>query len=221
MATGRCAARERPFGGRALRLGILGGTFNPPHLAHLVCAQEAHRELELDRVLFVPAAIPPHKPVESEPGADHRLEMCRLAVAGDERFEVSGIELERSGPSYTVDTLQLLSSRASTDELVLILGGDIAAGLADWHRPERVLELATVAIAKRRGTPRGRVELVLAKLPGGDRARFFQMPRIGISSTMVRRRVRAGQPVRYLVPDRVCDYIEREQLYRTAMPAAR
>jgi nicotinate-nucleotide adenylyltransferase len=203
-----------------VRLGILGGTFNPPHLAHLVCAQEAHRELGLDRVLLIPAAIPPHKPVEQEPGPEHRLQMCRLAVGDDERFEVSDVELQREGPSYTVDTLALLSHRAPTDELVLILGGDIAAGLPSWHEPERVLELATVAIAKRRGTARDQVERGLASLRGGDRARFFAMPRIGISSTMVRRRVRARQPIRYFVPDQVLDYIEREGLYRTDVPVA-
>ena len=203
-----------------MRLGILGGTFNPPHLAHLVCAQEAYRELDLDRVLLIPASIPPHKPVLQEPGPEHRLQMCRLAVGDDERFEVSDIELQRAGPSYTVDTLVMLSSRAPNDELVLILGGDIAAGLPEWHRAEQVLELATVAIARRRGTPRGKVERALHTLRGGDRARFFQMPRIGISSTMVRRRVGAGLPIRYFVPDKVLEYIEREGLYRTDVPVA-
>jgi nicotinate-nucleotide adenylyltransferase len=185
-----------------------------------VCAQEAHLELGLDRVLLIPASIPPHKPVEQEPGAEHRLQMCRLAVGDDDRFAVSDLELQREGPSYTVDTLAMLSSESPNDELVLILGGDIAAGLPDWHQPERVLELATVAIAKRRGTPRDAVERALASLRGGERARFFQMPRIGISSTMVRRRVRAGQPIRYFVPDQVLDYIEREGLYRTDVPVA-
>ena len=197
-----------------MRTGILGGTFNPPHIAHLVCAQEAHRELALDRVLLVPAAIPPHKPVDHEPGPAHRLAMCRLAAGDDERFEVSELELDRGGPSFTVDTLTQLSRQAPTDELVLILGGDIAAGLADWHRPERVLELATVAIAKRRGTARGTVERALEGLPGGERARFFQMPRIGVSSTMLRRRVRAGLPIRYFVPDPVREYIGLHGLYR-------
>jgi nicotinate-nucleotide adenylyltransferase len=197
-----------------VRIGVLGGTFNPPHLAHLVCAQEAHRELELDQVLFVPAAIPPHKPVEGEPGPHHRLELCCLAVDGDERFAVSDLELRREGPSYTVDTLKELSSQSPTNELFLILGGDIAAGLPQWREPERVLELATVAIAKRRGTARGTVQKALDQLKGGDRARFFAMPPIGISSTMVRRRVRAGQPIRYFVPDGVLEYIETHGLYR-------
>jgi nicotinate-nucleotide adenylyltransferase len=197
-----------------MRLGILGGTFNPPHIGHLICAQEAHRELELDRVLFVPARIPPHKPVEHEPGAEHRLALCRLGVGGDERFEVSDLELGRDGPSYTVDTLQGLHARAPHDELVLILGGDIAAGLGDWHRVQRVLELATVAVAGRRGTSRESVQDALAGLKGGERARFFAMPRIAISSTQIRRRVGAGQPIRYLVTEPVRGYIERRGLYR-------
>ena len=197
-----------------MRIGILGGTFNPPHLGHLVCAQEAYRELALDAVTFIPAAIPPHKPVEQEPGAHHRLELCRLAVADDERFEVTDIELRRDGPSYTVDTLKELTSRAPNTEHFLIVGGDIAAGLPGWREPERVLELATLAVAKRRGTPRGSVQMALGSLRGGERAQFFQMPRIGVSSTMIRRRVRAGQPIRYLVPDRVSEYIEQEGLYR-------
>jgi nicotinate-nucleotide adenylyltransferase len=196
-----------------VRLGILGGTFNPPHLGHLVCAQEAYGEVSLDRVLLIPASIPPHKSVEHEPGPEHRLELCRLAVAGDERFAVSDMELQRAGPSFTVDTLKMLSTQAPQDELVLILGGDIAAGLAEWHEPEQVLELATVAIAERRGTTRGAVDRTLAQLRGGDRARFFAMPRIGISSTMLRRRVAAGQSIRYFVPDQVEEYIQRHGLY--------
>jgi nicotinate-nucleotide adenylyltransferase len=199
-----------------VRVGILGGTFNPPHLGHLVCAQEAYLELELDRVMVIPARIPPHKPVEHEPGARHRLELCRLAVGGDERFEVSDLELGREGLSYTVDTLQELTTQAPQTEFVLIVGGDIAAGLPRWREPERVLELATLAIAKRRGTARSSVDAALEALPGGERARFFSMPRIGVSSTMLRRRVRTGQPIRYLVPDAVSDYIAEHRLYAEA-----
>jgi nicotinate-nucleotide adenylyltransferase len=196
-----------------VRIGILGGTFNPPHLGHLVCAQEAYIQLDLDRVLLMPASVPPHKPVEDEPGAGHRFELCRLAVVGDERFAVSDLELLRDGPSYTVDTLEVLSSQAPQDDLTLILGGDVAAGLPRWREPERVLELAALAIAKRRGTARESVETALEQLRGGDRARFFWMPRIGVSSTMVRRRVRESLPVRYLIPDPVADYIQTNGLY--------
>ncbi|MGH2870880.1 MAG: nicotinate-nucleotide adenylyltransferase [Solirubrobacteraceae bacterium] len=196
-----------------MRVGILGGTFNPPHLGHLICAQEAHRALGLHRVLFVPARIPPHKPVGDEPGPERRLALCELAVGPDERFSVSDLELGRDGPSYTVDTLQLLNEQAPHDELYLILGGDIAAGLPSWREPERVLELATVAIAGRRGTARSAVVRSLGTLRGGERARFFAMPRIAISSTMVRDRARAGAPIRYLVPDAVAKAISRDGLY--------
>ncbi|MGP0050948.1 MAG: nicotinate-nucleotide adenylyltransferase [Solirubrobacteraceae bacterium] len=199
-----------------MRIGILGGTFNPPHLGHLVCAQEAHREFELDRVTLIPARVPPHKPFEEEPGPHHRLELCRLAVSDDDRFDVSDIELHRDGPSYTVDTLDVLRSNAPDNELVLIVGADIAAGLPMWREPERVLQLSTLAVAKRRGTARSAVREALSGLAGGERAMFFQMPRIGISSTMVRRRVRAGQPIRYFVPDPVLDYIRANGLYAAA-----
>jgi nicotinate-nucleotide adenylyltransferase len=196
-----------------VRIGILGGTFNPPHLGHLICAQEAYLQLGLDRVTLIPARVPPHKPVEDEPGAEHRLELCRLAIQGDERFDVSEVEVARQGPSYTVDTLEELHSSAPEHELFLIVGGDIAAGLPGWHRPERVLSLATLAVAKRRGTSRAAVDGALRSLPGGERARFFRMPRIGISSTMLRDRVRAGLTIRYYVPDPVERYIDEHRLY--------
>jgi nicotinate-nucleotide adenylyltransferase len=164
--------------------------------------------------MLMPARIPPHKPVEDEPGVEHRLALCRLAVKGDERFAVSDLETTRPGPSYTIDTLQELRKRESDSELFLIVGGDVAAGLPSWQEPEGVLELATLAVAKRRGTPRVRVDDALHRLRGAERTRFFRMPRIGVSSTLVRRRVRAGQPIRYIVPDAVASYIEREGLYR-------
>jgi nicotinate-nucleotide adenylyltransferase len=196
-----------------LRIGILGGTFNPPHLGHLICAQEAYLQLGLDRVTLIPARMPPHKPVEDEPGAEHRLELCRLAIGRDERFSVSDLEINREGPSYTVDTLEELHSSAPDQELFLIVGGDIAAGLPTWHRPERVLSLATLAVAKRRGTPKAAVDQALSSLAGGERTCFFRMPRIGISSTMLRDRARAHEPIRYYVPDAVEDYIEQHRLY--------
>jgi nicotinate-nucleotide adenylyltransferase len=196
-----------------VRIGVLGGTFNPPHLGHLVCAQEAYVQLDLDAVMLIPARTPPHKPIEEEPGVEHRLELCRLAARDDPRFEVSELEAARSGPSYTVDTLSELHSNAPDNDLFLIVGGDIAAGFADWHEPERVLSLATLAVAKRRGTSRAAVDTTLARLPGGERTRFFRMPRIGISSTLVRDRVRAGLPIRYLVPEPVESYIADRGLY--------
>jgi nicotinate-nucleotide adenylyltransferase len=197
-----------------VRIGVLGGTFNPPHLGHLICAQEAYVQLALDKVMLIPNGIPPHKPVEDEPGVERRLELCRLAVRDDPRLEASDLEVVREGTSYTVDTLSELHSNAPDNDLFLIVGGDIAAGLADWHEPERVLSLATLAVAKRRGTSRSSVKSALAHLQGGERAKFFRMPRIGISSTLVRERVRAGVPIRYLVPQPVEGYIADRGLYR-------
>jgi nicotinate-nucleotide adenylyltransferase len=196
-----------------VRLGILGGTFNPPHLGHLVCAQEAYVQLGLDRVMLIPARIPPHKPVDDEPGPEHRLELCRLAVNADERFAVSSLEMQREGPSYMVDTLKELKSQVPDSELFLIVGGDVAAGMPNWHEPERVLSLATVAVAERRGTSKGSVYAALQSIRGGEQAQFFRMPRIGISSTMVRTRARAGEPIKYIVPDAVAGYIEEHGLY--------
>jgi nicotinate-nucleotide adenylyltransferase len=197
-----------------LRVGILGGTFNPPHLGHLICAQEAMLQLGLERVTLMPAGQPPHKPLDpDDPGAQHRLELCRRAVEDDARLEVSDLEVNRPGPSYTVDTLSELHRLAPDNELLLIVGGDVAAGLPSWREPERVLSLSRLAVAKRRGTARTAVDQALAGLKGGERAEFFRMPRVGISSTMIRQRVRAGQPIKYFVPDAVANYIEEHSLY--------
>jgi nicotinate-nucleotide adenylyltransferase len=196
-----------------VRVGLLGGTFNPPHLAHLVCAQEAYAQLGLERVLMVPARVPPHKSVTDEPGIEHRVELCRLAIGDDERFDVSELEVGREGPSYTVDTLQELHSQMPDSQLFLIVGTDVAVGFSEWREPERVLSMATLAVAERPGTARADVEATLGRLPGGEKSRFFDMPEIGISSTMLRERVRAAASTRYLMPDSVRDYIDRHNLY--------
>lgn len=161
----------------------------------------------------MPAGRPPHKPLDDDPGAEHRLELCRRAVIGDPRFEVSDLEVLREGPSYTADTLETLKSRIPDSELFLIVGGDVAAGLPTWHEPERVLSLATLAVAKRRGTSRGSINQALAGLRGGERTEFFRMPRIGISSTEIRHRVKMQEPITYLVPDAVASYIDEHRLY--------
>jgi nicotinate-nucleotide adenylyltransferase len=197
----------------APKIGILGGTFNPPHLGHLICAQEACWQLGLDRVLLMPAGRSPFKLDEPEPGAGHRLELCRAAVAADPRIEVSTVEVERPAPSYTVDTLEALHAQAPESELYLIVGGDVAAGLPGWRQPERVLSLAKLAVAEREGTARAIVEEALAAVRGGPEVEFFRMPAIGISSTMVRDRARRRQPIRYLVPDAVASYIEQHSIY--------
>jgi nicotinate-nucleotide adenylyltransferase len=194
-----------------LRVGILGGAFNPLHLGHLVCAQEAVAQLELERVLWMPFGEPPHRTLEHDPGPDARVEMCELALVGDERFEVSRVEVDREGPSYTVDTLRELGR--SGDELVLILGGDQAANLPRWHEPQEVLSLATVAAVERTGFSRNTIAVKTAGLRGAQGIHYFDMPRIGISSSLIRRRIAHGQPIRYLVPEPVADYIAEHGLY--------
>jgi nicotinate-nucleotide adenylyltransferase len=199
-----------------LRLGLLGGTFNPPHIGHLVCAQEAHAQLGLDRVLLLPVHTPPHKQADGDPGAEVRVALCEAAVAGDERFGVSRAEADVPGRSYTVDTLNRLHEARPEDQLTFIVGGDMAASLPQWREPQAILELCTIGAAARDGVGRDAVlERLERELPGASsRIEFFDMPRIDISSTLIRRRVAAGEPVRYLVPDGVAATIEREGLYR-------
>jgi nicotinate-nucleotide adenylyltransferase len=196
-----------------VRIGLLGGTFNPPHVAHLVCAQEAFVQLGLDRVVLIPAYEPPHKEVESDPGVEHRVELCRLAVSGDPRFAVSRIEADVPARSYTVDTLKRLHETHPQDELTFIVGGDMAYALPTWHEPEAVLSLARLGVAEREGVLRSDITERLAGLAGADRISFFDMPRLDISSSMIRHRVATGRPIRYLVPDAVEAYIARAGLY--------
>jgi nicotinate-nucleotide adenylyltransferase len=196
-------------------VGILGGTFNPPHLAHMVCASEARAQLRLERVLLVPTGVPPHKQMEQEPGRMHRLEMCRLAAAGHpDWLEVSAIEVNRDGPSYTVDTLSEIHARQPGDELTFIVGGDMAWSLPSWHEPESILELAQMAVAERAGARREEVRARLAAMRGAERISYIEVPRLDISSSALRRRVREGRPIDYLVADAVGDYIEQWRLYQ-------
>src|SRR5258708_3119974 len=172
-------------------IGILGGTFNPPHRAHLVCAQRALEGLGLDRVELMPARIAPHKAAGEaageDPGAEHRHEMCRLAVVGCEGIGVSRRELDRGGPSYTVDTLRALHESTPEDQLTFIVGGDMARSLPAWREPEAILELATLAVAERGPADRTAVMSALEGLPVAGRIHFFDMPAMDLSSSDVRR----------------------------------
>jgi nicotinate-nucleotide adenylyltransferase len=201
-----------------LRVGILGGAFNPPHVGHLVCAQEALVQLELEKVVFMPVGQAPHRELSHDPGAEGRLEMVELAAGDDERFEISRAEIDRAGPSYTADTLRDLRSKAPDEELFLILGGDQAAALPRWHEPETVLSLATVAVVERSNWSRNAIGITIGRLPGAERIRYLDMPVMQISSSSIRRRVREGLPIRYLVPDKVASHIETNGLYGAAKP---
>jgi nicotinate-nucleotide adenylyltransferase len=201
------------------RVGIFGGTFNPPHIAHLICAQEAHAQLGLDRVVLVPVSSPPHKELHADPGPGVRVELCRRAVAGDDRFEVSTLEVERGGPSFTVDTLRELHARRPEDHLTFIAGGDMARSLPSWRDPEAIVGLAELAVAEREGIVRDDIRAALLGLAEPERVRFFSMPRVDVSSSLVRRRVADGLPIRYLVPDAVAALIDAEGLYREPVAA--
>ena len=197
------------------RIGVLGGSFNPPHIAHLVCASEAAQQLDLERVLLTPVATAPHKATECDPGPDERLALCRLAIGDDERLAVCDLEVKRGGSSYTVDTLRALHARTPEDELTFIVGADIALGLLSWHEPEAVLRLATLAVAERTGAECRDVAARLAEsFPAAQSPRFFDMPRLDVSSSQIRRRIAEGRSIRYLVPDPVAERIARGKLYR-------
>lgn len=195
-------------------IGVLGGAFNPPHIGHLVLAGDAAAQLGLERVLLVPAGEAPHRRIDPEPGREVRMEMVRLAAAGDELLEASDIEVARDGPSYTARTLELLHEQRPGDELTFLMGADVAASLEAWREPERVLELARIGVAARPGTVLDEAEAALERLGGGGRMELIRMPEIGVSSTRIRRRVTQGRPIRYLVPDGVAELIHQRGLYK-------
>ena len=200
-------------------MGVLGGAFNPPHIGHLVLAQEAAAQLGLDEVLLVPARQAPHKRIEPEPGAEVRLEMARLAAADDQLLQASDLEVRAPGPSYSFRTLEALSEQRPEAEFHFLMGADVAAQLESWREPRRVVELARIAIAARPGTEIDEAEAALERLGAADRAEFIRMPQIGISSTAIRKRISQRRPIRYLVPDRVAELIADRGLYREPVPA--
>lgn len=212
--TGTAPTADRPPG-RQRRIGILGGTFNPPHLGHLVLGECARDELGLDEVRLVLAARPPHKAVEDDPGAEERLALCHAAVAGDGgRLAVSDVELRRDGPSYTAATLETLQAEDPEASFVLLLGGDAAAGLESWHRPRDVLRFAAIGVAERGADTHERARAAVARLGFPDRLAPFAMPSLELSSTAIRARTRAGRTIRHLVPAEVEARIDRLGLYR-------
>ncbi len=198
-------------------IGILGGTFNPPHRGHLELARHARAELGLERVVLMPANSAPHKVEEEDPGPERRLAMCRLAVASEPGLEVCGLEIERGGPSYTVDTLRAINESHPDSELTFIVGADMALRLPGWREPQALVGLASLAVAERED---GRREDVLRALaPLGAEATFLGMPAVHISSSMVRERVHASEPIEGLLEPAVARYIAEHGLYRPTVAA--
>ncbi|MDE3257018.1 MAG: nicotinate-nucleotide adenylyltransferase [Gemmatimonadota bacterium] len=192
------------------RIGILGGTFDPIHVGHLIIAQEALATCRLDRVLFVPSADPPHKRVADVAPAEARARMVALAVDRHPRFELCRIEMERTGKSYTVETLRRLRGKlGSGPEFYLIIGADSALEMPTWCDPQGVVDLARVTVMGRPGFPRDEVDERIA-----ERMCYLDSPLLEISSTQIRSRIRTGLPIRYWVPENVARFIETHRLYR-------
>ncbi len=198
------------------RIGILGGTFDPPHIGHLILSEVARDSLDLEWVLWVVAADPPHKQGLPVTSVAHRLEMVRLATAGNDSFQVSTVDVDRPGPSYTVDTLGILSGQFPGDELIFIIGGDSLADLPQWHQPRRLIELARLAVLARPGVLIDWPALESA-IPGlRDRVVDLHGPEITVSAIDLRERFGQRRSVRYLVPEAVIAYIQANNLYRQA-----
>lgn len=203
-------------------IGVMGGTFDPIHVGHLAIAEEARDALILDRILFVPAGRPPHKPAGSVTPVEHRVAMVELAISGNDAFELNRIEVDRAGPSYTVDTVEALAhgegvAPPEAPGLTVILSAETFAELPGWHEPERLFDAARVAVVPRDGYPAPDPLWLSAAFPGREgRVVYLEGPRLGLSSTALRARVAAGRSIRYLVPDAVAAYIAEHGLYRSS-----
>jgi nicotinate-nucleotide adenylyltransferase len=198
---------------RARRVGVMGGSFNPIHNGHLVTADEARHTFALDRVVFVPAGQPWQKDASDIAPAEDRYLMCVIATSADPTFSVSRIEIDRPGPTYTIETLRALKDEQPDAELYFITGADAILQILTWKEPEAILREARFIAATRPGYDLDRLE---KELPEGleDRVVIMEIPALAISSTDVRIRAREGRPIRYLVPAGVAEYIEKNGLYR-------
>jgi nicotinate-nucleotide adenylyltransferase len=196
-----------------MRLGLFGGTFDPIHLGHLILAEQCREACRLDRVWFVVAGEPPHKPA-GRTSVTHRLEMVRIATAGHPPFVVSEIEATRPGPHYSVDTLEAVRRDHPDDDLFFLIGADSLADLPVWREPERIARLATIVVVNRPGI----AEVTPASLPdfgdGAHRLVAVNIPAVGIASSDLRRRLAEGRTIRYMVPRGVEAYIEAQAICR-------
>jgi nicotinate-nucleotide adenylyltransferase len=198
-----------------MRLGVFGGTFDPVHYGHLLLAEQCREQCALDEVWFVPAGQPPHKPAEGITRAAARIDMLEFALAGCREFAISRIEVEREGPSFTVETLEQLAEEDVTRELFLLIGADSLADLPTWRQPQRIVELATIVVVNR-----GKFDEEILRWPAAslgaaaaDRFRFVEMPGVDISASDIRRRVHEGRSIRFLTPRPVAMFIAEHGLY--------
>lgn len=192
-----------------MRIGIFGGTFNPPHMGHLITLESVRDQLCFDEILFIPSSQPPNKPHSILAPAHDRLEMTSLAIRGNTYFKVSDIEIRREGYTYTVDTLRNLALEYKGSDLFFVMGVDNYVEFESWKNPQEILTYADVVVMSRPG-----YETIENKSPFARSIHFLNVPLIGISGTDVRRRVKLGRSIRYLVPRAVEDYISRNNLYK-------
>jgi len=192
-----------------VKVGVFGGTFNPPHLGHLIVAEYVRDELGLEKILFVPSAVPPHKQDLDIVEAHHRLDMLEHAVQGNRHFIVSDLEVQRGGVSFTIDTLTEIQKLHPEDELFVMIGMDNYVEFHTWKSPDKILELATVVVMKRPGVDVGAIPR-----DAGPKVIMCTVPEIEIASRHIRRRVAEGKSIRYLVPSTVERYIHHHKLYR-------
>ncbi|MCK5240999.1 nicotinate-nucleotide adenylyltransferase [bacterium] len=199
-----------------MRIGVFGGTFDPVHLGHLRVAEEVAECCQLERVIFIPSGIPPHRR-QPETSAAHRLNMVRCAISGNANFSTSPVELQRPGKSYTIDTLIKLSQAHPKDEFYLIIGADQMLKLKKWYQSEQLFEYCRIVAVSRPGTP---LQAIQAKMAADFPASilslisFFRVSALDISSTKIRKKIRHQKSVRYLVPKKVSQYIELYHLYQ-------
>jgi nicotinate-nucleotide adenylyltransferase len=197
------------------RWGILGGTFDPPHYGHLVIAEQVHEALRLAGVLFMPAGRPPHKTDRAISPADHRLAMLDMAISGNPHFSLLRTDLDRDGPSYSVEALERLTADRPTDGFVFIVSAEAARQLPTWREPRRLLELCQIAVVPRLGYPPLEPDWAAHTFPGlEDRFVVVETTPVGHSASDIRARAANGRTIRYLVPPAVEDYIERYGLYK-------
>lgn len=198
-----------------MKIGVLGGTFDPVHLGHLMMAEEARVSLSLSEILLVPAGQPLLKPPHPITPTEHRLQMLCLAIADRPHFKVSTMEIERPGPSYTVETIaELQGQYGSEDKIFFILGWDSLAHLPEWREPSRLIKMCYLAAVPRPGCQRPNLEALEANIPGiSQRVVFLEKPYIDISASAIRERAARGLSLRHLVPEPVAEYIKKHKLY--------
>ena len=197
------------------RIGLFGGTFDPPHLGHLILASEAQTQLEIDRLLWVLTPDPPHKQDQDITLIEHRLAMVQLAIADNPAFELSRVELDRPGPQYTVDTIKLIAKENPQAEIVPIIGGDSLNDLPTWHQPQQLVYACHWIGVMRRPNESPRLDELERELPGiSSKVHYVDAPLLEIASREIRSRIAEGKSVRYYLPSRVYEYIKEHHLYQ-------